>query len=34
VWALIEVLRVWAAGDGRADLPELAERALRQLKPS
>lgn len=34
VSALFEVIRVWAAGDGRADLMELTERALRQLKPS
>lgn len=34
VAALLEVLRVWAAGDGREDLLALAERALGQLRPA
>jgi AcrR family transcriptional regulator len=32
VAALFEVIRVWAAGDGREDLIALAERALGQLR--
>lgn len=34
VSALYEVIRAWADSDGREDLAALAERALRQLKPS